>query len=196
MWGDRPATMLAAKRSAGVTPEVNLGECISCTPLPSVNKAVHSGFETQRRHYQKSKTGVSVAQKWTCVHQKFQKIYIAQQIKSNEAKGIHMLLIHFRIIVHVEFFKRIATRAVLIVSVRKAVEMSLKVTNLSVSMTISAFPVESVQQGQCAANVVPVYMEHHKQSGYPLILVHCINHFAAHVAFQQNQECVLKMASP
>ena len=30
-------------------------------PLPNVTKAAHSGFETQRRHYQKSKTGKSVA---------------------------------------------------------------------------------------------------------------------------------------
>ena len=30
-------------------------------PLPSVNKAAHSGFETQRRHHQKSETRVSVA---------------------------------------------------------------------------------------------------------------------------------------
>ena len=29
-------------------------------PPPSVNKAVPSGFETQRRHHQKSKAGVSV----------------------------------------------------------------------------------------------------------------------------------------
>ena len=29
--------------------------------LPSVNKTAHSGFETQRRHHQKSKTGVSLA---------------------------------------------------------------------------------------------------------------------------------------
>ena len=41
----------------------NLRECTSLIkmPLPSVNKAAHSGFETQRRHHQKSKTGVSVA---------------------------------------------------------------------------------------------------------------------------------------
>ena len=51
------AAMLAAKRSAGVTPEVNLRECVTCMPLPSANKAAHSGFETQRRHHQKSKTG-------------------------------------------------------------------------------------------------------------------------------------------
>ena len=53
--------MLAIKKSAGVTPEVNLGEHVTCTPLPSANKAAHSGFETQKRHHQKSKTWVSVA---------------------------------------------------------------------------------------------------------------------------------------
>ena len=54
--------MLTIKRLAGVTPEVNLKECISHMPLLSVNKVAHSGFETQRRrYYQKSKTGVSVA---------------------------------------------------------------------------------------------------------------------------------------
>ena len=53
--------MLAAKRSAGVAPKVNLRKCVIGTPLPSVNKAAHSGIETQRRRHQKSKTGVSVA---------------------------------------------------------------------------------------------------------------------------------------
>ena len=55
------AAILATKRSAGVTPEVNLRECVRHTSLPSMNKAAHSDFETQRRHYQKSKTGVSLA---------------------------------------------------------------------------------------------------------------------------------------
>ena len=57
------AAMLATKRSVGVTPEVNLRECETCMPPPSMNKVSHSGFETQtqRRHDQKSKTGVSVA---------------------------------------------------------------------------------------------------------------------------------------
>ena len=55
------AVMVAIKRSADVTSEVNLGECTSCTPLPNANKAAHSGFETQTRRHQKSKTGVSVA---------------------------------------------------------------------------------------------------------------------------------------
>ena len=53
--------MLATNRSAGVTPEVNLREHVTHTPLPRVNKAAHSGFETQRRRPQKPKTGVSVA---------------------------------------------------------------------------------------------------------------------------------------
>ena len=37
--GKQLAVMLAAKRSAGVAPEVNLREHISHTPLPSANKA-------------------------------------------------------------------------------------------------------------------------------------------------------------
>ena len=52
--------MLAAKRSAGVTPEVNVRQHVTRTPPTSVSKAAHSGFETQRRRHQKSKTGVSV----------------------------------------------------------------------------------------------------------------------------------------
>ena len=55
--------MLAVKRLAGVAPELNLNEHVTHTPLPSANKAAHSGFESQRRHYQKSKTGVTVAYK-------------------------------------------------------------------------------------------------------------------------------------
>ena len=51
------AAMLATKRLAGVTPEVNLRYYVTYTPPPSVNKATHSGFEIQRRHHQKSKTG-------------------------------------------------------------------------------------------------------------------------------------------
>ena len=45
--------MLAAKRSAGVAPEVDLWECVTYTPPPSANKAAYSDFETQRRHQQK-----------------------------------------------------------------------------------------------------------------------------------------------
>ena len=42
------AAMLASKRSAGVTPEVNVKEYVARMPLPSMTKAAHSGFETQR----------------------------------------------------------------------------------------------------------------------------------------------------
>ena len=52
--------MLFAKRSSGVTPEVNLRKCVTYMPPSSANKAAHLGFETQSRHHQKSKTGVSV----------------------------------------------------------------------------------------------------------------------------------------
>ena len=48
---------LAAKRSAGVTPEVNLREHVAHTPLPNTNKAARSDFASKRRHHQKSKTG-------------------------------------------------------------------------------------------------------------------------------------------
>ena len=53
--------MFTAKRSAGVTPEVNLGEHITLLSLTGTNKVAHSGFEEQRRCHQKSKTGISVA---------------------------------------------------------------------------------------------------------------------------------------
>ena len=53
--------MLATKRLAGIKPELNLREHVTCMPLPSMNKVVHSGFDTQRRRNQKSKTGASVA---------------------------------------------------------------------------------------------------------------------------------------
>ena len=40
--------ILDAKRSAGVAPGLNLRERLTCTPPPSMIKAAHSGFETQR----------------------------------------------------------------------------------------------------------------------------------------------------
>ena len=54
------AAMLATKRSASVTPEVNLMEHVTHMPLPTANKAAHSGFENHRTHYHKSKTRISV----------------------------------------------------------------------------------------------------------------------------------------
>ena len=58
--------MQAAKRPADVTSEVNLRN-----PLHARNKeckcGIHPGFETQGRHDQKSKTGLSVAPiKYVC----------------------------------------------------------------------------------------------------------------------------------
>ena len=39
------ASMLAAKRLAGVAPEVNLGKHVTRMPLSSANKAVHPGLK-------------------------------------------------------------------------------------------------------------------------------------------------------
>ena len=50
-------TMLTAKRSAGVTPKVNLR-----MPLHEyASKRLHTGFETKGKYIIKSKTGVSEA---------------------------------------------------------------------------------------------------------------------------------------
>ena len=76
--------MLAVKRSAGVAPEVNLRQGVTHTPLPNANKAAYSGFETQRRRHQKSKTGVSVApQKGLMSSKKFLKIKKNVKLKEN-----------------------------------------------------------------------------------------------------------------
>ena len=50
---------------------MNLRKCVTCTPLPIANKAAHSGFEAQRRHHQKSKTGVLVAPQKGLMSSKF-----------------------------------------------------------------------------------------------------------------------------
>ena len=63
--------MLAVKRSAGVTPEVNLSEHVTHVPPPRVNKDAHSGFETQRKRHQKSETGVSIVPQKGLMSSKF-----------------------------------------------------------------------------------------------------------------------------
>ena len=79
---DMEENSLAAKGLAGVTPEVNLKECVTCMPLPSMNKAAHSGFETQRRHHQKSKNrGTSGPTKRT---------YILKICKKKKRKNIYV----------------------------------------------------------------------------------------------------------
>ena len=61
------------RRWAGVVPEMNLREHRSTLhmPLPNANKAAQSGFETQRRCHQKSKTGYQWPHKRTCVNKEF-----------------------------------------------------------------------------------------------------------------------------
>ena len=54
------AAMLTSIQSAGVIPEVNLRNSLH-TGDKAHNRGIHPGFETQGRHRQKSKTGVSVA---------------------------------------------------------------------------------------------------------------------------------------
>ena len=70
MEGNGSAAMLAAKRLAGVTSEVNLREHVICTPLLSANKGAQSCFETQRRRHQKSRV-ISGPTKRTSVLQIF-----------------------------------------------------------------------------------------------------------------------------
>ena len=72
MWGKRPAVMLAIYTGRGVTPEVNLRECISCTPPQSLNKAEPTLALKPRGDVTRSpKQGYQWPQKWTCVQQKF-----------------------------------------------------------------------------------------------------------------------------
>ena len=66
-------TMLEAKRLPGVAPEVNLRQCVTCTPLPSANNTAHSGFEPQ--FYNQFKTEVSVPPQ--------KRTYVLQKLKNN-----------------------------------------------------------------------------------------------------------------
>ena len=76
------AAMLAIKRLAGVTPEVNLREHVTYMPLPSMNKAAYFGFETQGRHPQKSKIGLSVApQKGLVFSKNFKKMFSSTSLR-------------------------------------------------------------------------------------------------------------------
>ena len=62
----RLAAMLTSIQSVGVTPEVNLRNSWHIGDKAR-KQGIHPGFETQGRHHQKSKTGVSVApQKDSC----------------------------------------------------------------------------------------------------------------------------------
>ena len=54
---EHKSNLLTSIQSAGVTPEVNL----RITQARKHVKGIHSGFKTQARCHQKSKTGISVA---------------------------------------------------------------------------------------------------------------------------------------
>ena len=53
------AAMLTSIQSVGVAPEVNLRNSLH-TGHKAHKRGIHPGFETQGRHHQKSKTGMSV----------------------------------------------------------------------------------------------------------------------------------------
>ena len=57
--------MLAAKQSAGVTPEVNLRECVTHTSPPSANKTAQSGFKTQETSPEIQSSGIRCPTKRT-----------------------------------------------------------------------------------------------------------------------------------
>ena len=66
--------MLALYTSKGVTPEVNLRECILRTPPPSANKAEPTLALKPRGDVTRSpKQGYQWPHKWTCVQQKLKK---------------------------------------------------------------------------------------------------------------------------
>ena len=74
MWGKRPAAMLAIYTNRGVTPEVNLRECISCMPLQSLNKAEPTLALKPRGDITRSpKQGYQWPQKWACIQQKLRR---------------------------------------------------------------------------------------------------------------------------
>ena len=72
MWGRRLAAMLTLYTSKGVTPEVNLMEHTSHTPLPSMTKAEPTLALKSRGDVTRSpKEGYQWPHKWTCFQQFF-----------------------------------------------------------------------------------------------------------------------------
>ena len=76
------AAMLATKRSAGVTPEVNLGKCVTHRSPPSVNNAAHSGFKTQETSPEIQDRGINGPTKRTNVLQNCLKKNSNKQVQS------------------------------------------------------------------------------------------------------------------
>ena len=69
------AAMLSTKRLAGVTPEVNFRECVTCMPLPSANKALKVRGNVTRN----LKHGYHPTKR-TYVLQKFKKLNIVRAL--------------------------------------------------------------------------------------------------------------------
>ena len=72
------AAMLVPKRLADVAPEVNLRDHVTHMPMPSANKAPHSGFEIREISPEVQNRGISGPTKRTYVLQKFLKKIFAQ----------------------------------------------------------------------------------------------------------------------
>ena len=62
--------MLAIKRTAGVTQDVNLQEHTLCMPQPNVNEAGHSGIEIQRKFPSEAQNGYQWPHKRLCFHRR------------------------------------------------------------------------------------------------------------------------------
>ena len=91
------AAMLTSIQSVGVAPEVNLRNS-----LHAGNKAckrrIHSGFETQGRRRQKSKTGVSVAPRKGFMSSKtFLKKRYSRLSMRSVLSGVHEISLHWKI---------------------------------------------------------------------------------------------------
>ena len=74
---------LAAKKPAGVAPEVNLCEHVTCMPVPSVNKEAHSGFETQKE------TSPKVQNRG--ITDPIKRNYVLQKLKKNSCETLIMV---------------------------------------------------------------------------------------------------------
>ena len=85
-------SLLAAKRLAGVAPDVNLGH----TPPASMSKAAHCGLQSQRRHHQKSKTGYLWSHKKDFCSPK--KLFDFQNFVVTNTSNKYMLRILFKLL--------------------------------------------------------------------------------------------------
>ena len=80
MWGRRLAAMLALYTGKGVSPEMNLRECISCMPPHSSNKPEPTLALKPRGDVTRSpKQGYQWPHKRTCLQQKFKKKKVSEQ---------------------------------------------------------------------------------------------------------------------